>query len=327
MTSAASRPDILESEHDQPTLVLTSSLVRTFSPRLAGLDEQHALMLSEVETPLPPILVQRGSMRVIDGMHRLRAAQLKHRTHVTVRFFDGSDSTAYLRAVSENIQHGLPLSVADRKAAALSIVKFYPDWSDRAIAQAAGISAKTVAALRRGLADVHAAPATRVGLDGRIRPVDAAANRERVVDLLRCRPNDSVRAIARATGVSTATVRHIRDQLRPSTNATADHPEVVDETRMDAGSTPMPAGGAVEDIDVAGVLDNLRRDPSLRYTDSGRGALRWLGIHLISGVEDQALAAAIPAHWVPAVARLARHSANRWGSLAELLDRRARDQD
>src|SRR5216683_6312208 len=46
------------------------------SPRLEGEDRAHVARLAETESPLPPILVDRCSMRVIDGMHRLMAASL-----------------------------------------------------------------------------------------------------------------------------------------------------------------------------------------------------------------------------------------------------------
>jgi hypothetical protein len=46
------------------------------SPRLNGEDKAHIARLAEMDTPLPPILVDRRTMRVIDGMHRLMAASL-----------------------------------------------------------------------------------------------------------------------------------------------------------------------------------------------------------------------------------------------------------
>src|ERR1039457_6828415 len=46
------------------------------SPRLEGEDKAHIARLAEAEGPLPPVLVERRSMRVIDGMHRLMAALL-----------------------------------------------------------------------------------------------------------------------------------------------------------------------------------------------------------------------------------------------------------
>jgi hypothetical protein len=61
-------------------------------------------------------------MRVIDGMHRLRAAQLRGDHGVEVKFFDGDADEAFIAAVRANITHGLPLTLADRKAAAQRIL-------------------------------------------------------------------------------------------------------------------------------------------------------------------------------------------------------------
>ncbi|HLK74721.1 MAG TPA: ParB/RepB/Spo0J family partition protein, partial [Streptosporangiaceae bacterium] len=116
------------------------------SPRLNGEDKAHIARLAETETPLPPILVDRRTMRVIDGMHRLMAASLQGRETIDVKFFGGNEADVFLRAVQENIAHGLPLSQADRRAAAERIIASHPHMSDRAIGQSAGLAAKTVAA-------------------------------------------------------------------------------------------------------------------------------------------------------------------------------------
>lgn len=47
------------------------------SPRLAGLNREHASAMAELEAELPRILVNRATMRVMDGMHRLRAEWLR----------------------------------------------------------------------------------------------------------------------------------------------------------------------------------------------------------------------------------------------------------
>ncbi len=118
------------------------------SPRLEGEDKAHIARLAETETPLPPILVDRRSMRVIDGMHRLMAASLNGREAINIEFFDGSAADAFLRGVEANVTNGLPLSRADRRAAAARITTSHPHMSDRAIAVSAGLSAKTVASIR-----------------------------------------------------------------------------------------------------------------------------------------------------------------------------------
>ncbi|MEU4746566.1 ParB/RepB/Spo0J family partition protein, partial [Actinosynnema sp. NPDC023658] len=118
------------------------------SPRLDGEDPDHIRLLAGTTAPLPPILVHRSTMRVIDGMHRLRAAMLRGDTEIAVEFFDGTEAEAFARGVRENVTHGLPLSRADREAAAARIITAHREWSDRALAQLTGLSATTVAAVR-----------------------------------------------------------------------------------------------------------------------------------------------------------------------------------
>ncbi|MFD8814979.1 ParB/RepB/Spo0J family partition protein, partial [Streptomyces sp. NPDC059627] len=119
------------------------------SPRLNGEDKAHIMRLAEAETPLPPILVDRRSLQVIDGMHRLMAASLRGQETIDVIFFDGNEADIFLRAVQENVTHGLPLSRADRRAAAERIIASHPHLSDRVIGQTAGLAANTVAAIRK----------------------------------------------------------------------------------------------------------------------------------------------------------------------------------
>ena len=61
-------------------------------------------------------------MRVVDGMHRLLAALLNGRQTIEAELFDGTADEGFLRAVRENVVHGLPLSQADRRAAAARII-------------------------------------------------------------------------------------------------------------------------------------------------------------------------------------------------------------
>lgn len=131
-----------------PVLVPISSLVPADSPWLTGENLEHVKLLAMARN-LPPILVQRSTMRVIDGMHRVRAAQFRGETAIPVTFFEGDDSEVFLRAVDANIKHGLTLSLTDREAAADRILVDYPHWSDRTVAAASGLSRTTVGAIRR----------------------------------------------------------------------------------------------------------------------------------------------------------------------------------
>jgi hypothetical protein len=109
--------------------VAVESLLPADPPRSGRVDEVHAALLAETDPGLPPIVVHRPTMRVIDGMHRLHAAARKGQREIAVRFFDGSEAEAFVLAVELNISHGLPLSLADRKAAAGRILAAHAGWA------------------------------------------------------------------------------------------------------------------------------------------------------------------------------------------------------
>jgi len=136
------------------------------SPRLAGENAGHIRVLAELQVALPPIVVHRDTMRIIDGMHRFRAAALRGDSDIEVCFFDGKEDDAFVLAVQSNVTHGLPLSRSDRARAALRILASHPSWSDRMIAGAAGVSPKTVGAIRRRSIVEIPQLAARVGADG-----------------------------------------------------------------------------------------------------------------------------------------------------------------
>jgi hypothetical protein len=140
-------------EQDAVQSVPAQSLVIGDSLRLEGVNREHTRALAEFDGQLPPILVQRRTMRVIDGIHRLCAARLLGRETIDVRFFDGDEDEAFVVAVRANARHGLPLTLADRTAAAIHIVRTHAEWSDRRIAGLVGISPKTVGAVRLRLSE------------------------------------------------------------------------------------------------------------------------------------------------------------------------------
>ena len=117
------------------------------TPRASGVDEGHLSALVEAGDAVPPILVQRSTMQVIDGVHRVRAAQRRSLEAISAVLFDGDERQAYVMAVQMNSAHGLPLSLADRKVAATRILSYFPDWSNRRLALVVGLSDKTMASL------------------------------------------------------------------------------------------------------------------------------------------------------------------------------------
>ncbi|MGW6202602.1 hypothetical protein ACWF9B_02975 [Streptomyces sp. NPDC055089] len=289
------------------------------SPRFGGEDPQHIQLLAGCEEPLPPILVHRRTMRVIDGTHRVRVAQLRGAADIAVQYFDGTEAEAFVLAVESNVRHGLPLSRAERNAAALRLLTSHPSWSDRAIAAAAGLTGKTVAAIRRR--HLPDAPAGRVGRDGRVRPLAAEQGRERARDYILRNPEASLRETSSATGIAPGTVRDVRARLHLEQLAAPEAVrtgQTVPSQRRAADRTgtrePQPAGG--------GLLQTLCRDPSLRLTDAGRRLLRLLGSSEISTIQQDQLVESTPAHCAGMVSALAKAYAEAWAEFAERLEAR-----
>lgn len=307
------------------TSVPISSLLGGLSPRLKGEDAAHVARLAEVDVLLPPIVVERGSMRVIDGMHRLMAASSKGHDTIDVRFFDGTSEEAFLLAVEANMAHGLPLSQEDRRAAAVRIIGSYPQLSDRAVARTSGLSAKTVAALRSTLTDVAPYPKARVGRDGKVRPVDSAEGRRRAAEVLAECPHASLREVARRAGISPATVSDVRKRLAseqlPVPDRTAPTEELADSRPDAPAPCPDTTSSTVRDIRPmrtasVSLVDKLLRDPSLRHRESGRQLLRLLQRNAIERHELLKLAEAVPSHCTDLVADLARTYAGMWTEFA-----------
>lgn len=297
------------------------------SPRLAGEDGAHIRLLAQVDDALPPILVHRSTMRVIDGMHRLEAAVLRGEDTIEVRFFDGDAADAFVLGVRANTAHGLPLTVADRRAAAQRIVSSHPQWSDRAIAQATGLSAKTVGRIRKCATGENPHLRTRIGRDGRARPVNSAEGRLRACALMEEKPTASMRQIAAEAGISLGTVRDVRHRLSRGEDpvprrakrarATSSAPPVAPVPTQRSGSTADVVRPKGEQPSV--LLYRLKIDPSLRFNEAGRALIRLLGMHTLGRAEQEQLLETVPEHLRPTVADLARACAETWWDLAERL--------
>ncbi|MGO1051467.1 hypothetical protein [Crossiella sp. CA198] len=134
-----------------PVLVDIALLRTTGSPRHSGEHPGHSRLLAEFRS-LPPILVHRQTMTVIDGVHRLHAAVRNGDTRIRVQFFDGDEETAFLLGVQANSGLGLPLDLAERAHAVQRILRLCPQWTSAAIASAVGLDPDTVARLRAGAA-------------------------------------------------------------------------------------------------------------------------------------------------------------------------------
>ena len=194
----------------------------------------------------PPVVVWTEDNSVIDGTHRVVAAQRLGIRTLPVLWFQGSADDAYIEAVRCNSRHGLPLTSGDRARAVKRILDDHPEWSDRRISDICAVAAKTVAGLRDGLDPTMRGLGSRVGKDGRCRPVHPGSARERIKRLLQTEPGRSLRSVATPVGASPETVRRVRNTMRPSP-ATSLRPYGADKDTASIHADAMerhPAGGS-----------------------------------------------------------------------------------
>lgn len=242
-------------------------------------------------------------MEVIDGVHRVRAAALRGDASIRARFFVGTKDDAFVVAVKNNVAHGLPLTLADRKAAAARIIQTHGHWSDRAIAAASGLSPKTVGALRPPKGDAS----IRVGRDGKARPAQVGEVRRLAGEYLSANPDASIGDVVKAVGVSAHTARDVRRRV--------DRGEVAIPHRR----KPEPASLT----DSADVLRHLRNDPSLRLTDGGRTLIRLLNAQAAWDRQSEELASSLPTHCTEMIVDVALACAQAWRQLADRVQDRA----
>jgi ParB-like chromosome segregation protein Spo0J len=315
-------------------IVAISSLLPADSPRLLGIDEEHIRRLAEMETTLPPILVHRGTMRVIDGMHRLRAAMLTGKREIQVEFFDGSEEEAFIQAVRANIGHGLPLTLADRRAAASRILSTHPHLSDRAIGSYTGLSDKTVSAIRSRSTSEITQLSRRVGADGRVRPLNSQEGRRRAAEVITARPTASLREVAATAGISVGTAHDVRQRMRRGESPIRNMDSNISRHEAQRTFSPADEPAAIEpvdkrktraaedkeDIDTRAILHSLAKDPALKQTEAGRELLRWLHTHVIGTGDWDRLLGAVPHYRLKSLATLALLCGDVWHQFAHELE-------
>jgi hypothetical protein len=303
--------------------------------RQAGTDAAHVQLLADAagSGELPAILVQKSSLRIVDGMHRIAAAKLRGEETINARFVDCSDDEAFLLAVKSNTLHGLPLSRADRVAGAKRILDGHGDWSDRAVAAATGLSAKTIAGLRHHSEGEVRELDKRLGRDGKWRPVRGIEGRKRVAEYLAVCPDASIREVAREADVSLGTVHDVRARLRrgldptdvgrrPAADRAASGP--AEGTGRDSSSPRNGTGPPTRRPCTLApswpeISPKLASDPTIRYTENGRKFLRWMATRIMQPGEWKEFAEAVPAHWAKDISLVAESVSAAWLEFADQL--------
>jgi ParB-like chromosome segregation protein Spo0J len=309
---------------DDLVLAPVSALRAGRSPRRGPVRAEHVEALMAAKGAWPPLLVQDRSLAVIDGHHRLAAARALGMPAVWVIYFDGDDGAAELEAVRRNIAHGLTLTLAERKQAAQRVVVRFPDWSDGRIAELCGLSPKTVGRLRSGPTD-GADPGLdrRVGRDGKCRPAQPGAARERVAELLTTRSGLSLREIATELGVSRDTVRSVRSQVARS--------EAMGEPFGPSTSPPDDAPGeraVIHPRPVAGPVTGFHpswsSDSACASTPPGRLFASWFDRHAIEDADPATFVDSVPLSRVYEVIDECRRRSQFWAACADVLGLRVR---
>ncbi|MEU4120380.1 hypothetical protein AB0F71_38505 [Kitasatospora sp. NPDC028055] len=283
-------------------------------------------------------------MKVIDGLHRLLAARSRGDQEIEVSFFHGDEEAAFVLAVEANRAHGLPLTQADRTAAATRILKAHPYWSDRAIAASAGLAAVTVKGIRQR--ESAGSPlGARIGRDGKARPISAAHGRRLAGKLIAEQPGASLREIAKVAGIAPATVRDVRDRMRRGQDPVPPKQRAMERAPQPRAEESVPRSHVIEvalsgqppgmvrsrivppDADAVtrptDIVERLRRDPSLRFNEARRSLLRWLGSQATGSRQWSEFVNQVPPHAAGAVAEFARACAQDWNSFAEELESRS----
>ncbi|MFC3965299.1 ParB/RepB/Spo0J family partition protein [Nocardia jiangsuensis] len=309
----------------------------------ASRSAEHVRVLAECSMQLPPIIVHRPTMRLIDGAHRLEAARLRRCDRVAVRYFDGSAADAFALAVQANVAHGLPLTLAERKAASARLMVSHPNWSDRLIAKTTGLSHHTVAKQRKRATGQGAQLHRRIGIDGRQRSAGTAEGREAAARIIRENPNASLRQISRLTDVSPGTVRDVRARIErgedpvppprepPSSSSAERAARRSASVHAVVPDTPAPVGDpvghrAATPIQQA-ILRSLQNDPALRFNEKGRSLLRAVAASISEiALRKQAFLDS-SSHCHGSLAKLARANAQTWTDLARRLETQSAQTD
>ena len=293
-----------------------NQLTAGFSPRKDEVNGAHVAALAELRGRWPPILVGRSDGRLIDGHHRVAAARLLGWSRLPVLFFDGTDDDAFIESIRRNVDHGLPLTIEERKTAAGRLLEAHHDWSDRRIAEICALSARTVARLRTLSSPRSDGVELRVCRDGRKRPANVASTHLRIVAAVQSNPDASLRVIARSVGSSPETVRRVKQDLTRRRSS----PAPVQE-QPPGGTSILPA----VEPEPAPVADRWpsATDRAITSTPDGKEFADWFDRTDIR-LDWRAHVMSVPLSRVYEVADDARRRARVWSEFSEVLEERAR---
>ena len=269
-----------------------------YSPRRDRLDDSHVCALLEVIDQLPPIIVDKDTMTLIDGMHRLEAYRRAARTVIPAILFSGDETEALACAIRANVGHGKPLTLGERQTAAATLLSRCPERSDRWIAQVCALSHSTVRAIRKAVAATTVP--IRVGRDGRSRAVSLPAIPDGNA------PRDATHAL----------------------DLHQDRRDTGPERASEVASSPYPTPPAAALGQSVGQSLNDRiagahpAERSRALLPSRSGEFDWFERTAIPENELGHLVDHVPSIRVPKVVEECRRRARLWNEIAEALERR-----
>lgn len=323
--SLAVESEYLLDEHRAGFAVALGNLSPGDRVRSSGMDDAHVRVLMETADRWPPILVWGDDCLVVDGAHRVEAARRLGHTSIRASRFQGSRDDAFVESVRRNVDHGLPLTAADRRRAALRVLTRHVEWSDRRIASLCGLSGKTVARLRDKGAGSNGDSVVidlerRVGRDGKARPVQSGEIRERIRKALEQNPTGSLRTIAAMAGASPETVRTVRCRLAAHQSAGLVRRSTLVPPASHSDGPETSVAAATPD---RGKVDTWVADPAITGSEAGTDFANWFTSNQV-GDEWHNFIWAIPLGRLYDVVDEARRRAMIWTSFASVLESRTR---
>lgn len=130
----------------------------SYQPREALKDAHVKLLMASDPTTWPPLLVTPGPdgrYLIIDGFHRFEAATRLSLVSLTCRI---DPNAGYPEGFAANLNHGLPLSLNERKAFACWLRDAEPGLSLRELGRRSGLNHETV---KRALETEEVEPVAR----------------------------------------------------------------------------------------------------------------------------------------------------------------------
>jgi len=113
-------------------------LDRSLNPRRQAVDPDVVDHYASIfkETIWPPILVHRGTNKLLDGWHRVEAAKRAGVYTLPVLWADCTEEELFILAVKANLQHGLRLTREERYQAIARLQR--ESWTPERIAEVLG---------------------------------------------------------------------------------------------------------------------------------------------------------------------------------------------